>query len=83
LKKTIAKNQRNWHLKLTDVLWASRTTPKDSTVISLYTFFYGKEEKIPIGLELNVFTFVVNTKDVEDNSPTQRRINQFLKLEEE
>jgi transposase InsO family protein len=28
LNKTIDKNQRNWHLKLTDPLWACKMTPK-------------------------------------------------------
>jgi transposase InsO family protein len=31
LKKTITVNQRNWHVKLIDALWASRLTPKDNT----------------------------------------------------
>jgi hypothetical protein len=46
LKKTIDQNQKNWHLKLTDALWASRLTPKGSTGISPYTLVYGKEAKI-------------------------------------
>jgi hypothetical protein len=83
LKKTIDKNQRNWHLKLTDALWESRMTPKDNTGMSPYTLVYGKEVKIPISLELNALTFVVNTEDTEESSPIQRRINQLLKLEEE
>jgi hypothetical protein len=83
LKKIIDKNQINWHLKLTNALWASRTTPKDNIVMSPYTLVHGKETKIPIILELNSLTFTVNTEDAEDNSPIQRRINQLLKLEEE
>jgi hypothetical protein len=83
LKKNIDKNQRNWHLKLTDALWANITTPKDSTGMSPYTLVYGKEEKIPISLELNALTFVVNRDDAENISSIQRRIIQLLKLEEE
>jgi hypothetical protein len=75
LKKNIEKNQRNQHLKLIDVLWERRMTPKDSTGMSLYTLVYGKEAKMTISLELNALTFMVNTKDEEDNSPIQRRIN--------
>jgi transposase InsO family protein len=30
LKKMIDLNQRNWHLKLIDALWASKLTPKYS-----------------------------------------------------
>jgi transposase InsO family protein len=50
LKKTIDQNQRNWHLKLTDALWESRMTPKDSTGVSPYALVYGKEEKIHLVL---------------------------------
>jgi hypothetical protein len=43
----------------------------------------GKEEKIPISLELNFLTYVVNTEDAKDNTPMRKRMNQLLKLEEE
>jgi hypothetical protein len=82
LKKTIDKNQRNWHMKLTDVLWERKKTPKDIIGMSPYTLVYGKEVKIPISLELNALTYVVNTEDIDESSPIQRRINQLLKLEE-
>jgi transposase InsO family protein len=36
-KKTIDKNQRNWHLKLIDALWERITTPKENTGIPSYT----------------------------------------------
>jgi transposase InsO family protein len=71
LKKIVDKNQRNWHLKLIDALWESRMTPKDTTGMSLYTLVYGKEAKMPISLELNALTFVVNTEGAEDFSPMQ------------
>ena len=60
---------------MTDVLWESRTTPKENTGISPYTLVYGKEAKIPISLELNALTFVANTKDTKESSPIQTRIN--------
>jgi transposase InsO family protein len=69
LKKTIDSNQRNWHMKLTETLWEIRTTPKDSTGMSLYLLVYEKDEKMPINLELNALISVVNTEDMEDTSP--------------
>jgi hypothetical protein len=68
---------------LTDALWVRRMTPKDSTGMYPYTLVYGKEEKMPICLELNALNFVVNTEDEKYNSPMQKRVNQLLKLEEE
>jgi hypothetical protein len=82
LKKTIDKNQRNWHLKLIDTLWVSIMTLKDNTRMYPYTLAYGKEAKMPIILELNALNLVVNTKDAKDSSPMQKRVNQLLKLEE-
>jgi hypothetical protein len=58
-------------------------TLKDSTGMSPYMLVYGKEEKLPINLELNSLTCVVNTEDAEDSAPMQKRMNQLLKLEEE
>jgi hypothetical protein len=62
LNKTIDKKQNILHLKLTDVLWESRKSPKDNTRMSPYTLVYGKEEKMSINLEINSLTFMVNTK---------------------
>jgi len=58
-------NQRNWHLKLINELWASRLTPKDNMGLPPYTLVYGKEAKIPIHLELNALTYDVNIEDLE------------------
>jgi hypothetical protein len=44
---------------------------------------YGKEEKIPIILELNSLTYDVNSEDVGDITPMQKRLNQLLRLKEE
>ena len=53
LKKIVDKNQRNWHLKLFDALWASRMTPKDNTSVNsnlvqylLQTVIQKRTEKI-------------------------------------
>jgi hypothetical protein len=83
LKKTVDGNQRNWYLKLTEALWERRTTMKDSIGMTLYLLVYGKEAKMPINLELSTLIYVVITEEMEDTSPTQKRINQLLKLEEE
>jgi hypothetical protein len=48
LKKIVDGNQRNWHLKLTEALWASRKTMKDSTGMNPYLLVYGKEAKMSI-----------------------------------
>jgi hypothetical protein len=59
----------NWHLKLTDTLWASRLTPKDSIGTSPYNLVYGKEARIPISLEINALAYTINIEDLEEVSP--------------
>jgi hypothetical protein len=82
LKKNIDKNQRNWHLNLTDALWVRKMTLEDNIGLSPYTMVYGKEEKMSISLELNALNFAINTENDEDISPMKKRVNQLLKLEE-
>jgi hypothetical protein len=74
LRKTIDINQINWHLKSIDALWVSILTPKDNTGNSPHALIYGKEERIPINLELNAFTYAVNIEYVELVSPLQKKI---------
>ena len=51
--------------------------------MSPYMLVYGKEVNMPIILELNALTYVVNLEDVEDTSPLHKRLKQLLILEEE
>jgi hypothetical protein len=64
-KNTIDVKQKNWHVKLIGALLASQITPKDSNGLSPYTSVYGKEAKIPIHLDFNALTYVVNIQDLE------------------
>jgi hypothetical protein len=83
LKKIVDNNQRNWHLKMTEALWASRTTTKHNIEMFPYLLVYGKVAKMTIRLELNALISVVNTEDTKYTSPIQKIINQLPKLEEE
>jgi hypothetical protein len=70
-------------LKLTDALWESRLTPKDSIGTSPYNLVYGKEARMPINLEINALTYAINIEYLEEVSPLQKRYNQLIKLEEQ
>ena len=83
LKKIIAENQRNWHKRLIDALWASQITPMGSTRESPYTLVYRKEAyRMPIHLELNALAMATRIKDMEEDSPLQDQYNQLVHLEE-
>ncbi|KAJ4748823.1 RNA-directed DNA polymerase [Rhynchospora pubera] len=52
LRKTIGDNQRNWHEKLHEALWAYRITHKTATQATPYSLVYGAEAVLPIEVEL-------------------------------
>ncbi|KAH9324293.1 hypothetical protein KI387_004471, partial [Taxus chinensis] len=52
VKRTMDVNQRQWHTKLRNSLWADTITMKKSISTSPYKLVYGKEARIPLSLEL-------------------------------
>ena len=52
LTKTIVSHQRNWAEKLPEVLWAYRTTWRNTTGFSPYELVYGKNPLFPIEFEI-------------------------------
>ncbi|KAJ1693259.1 hypothetical protein LUZ63_009957 [Rhynchospora breviuscula] len=52
LRKTVGNNQRNWHEKLSEALWAYRITHRTATQATPYSLVYGTEAVLPIEVEL-------------------------------
>ncbi|KAJ1685793.1 hypothetical protein LUZ63_017183 [Rhynchospora breviuscula] len=52
LRKTVGDNQRNWHEKLLEALWAYRITHRTATQATPYSLVYGTEAVLPIEVEL-------------------------------
>ncbi|KAJ1700848.1 hypothetical protein LUZ63_000627 [Rhynchospora breviuscula] len=52
LRKTVGNNQRNWHEKLLEALWAYRITHRTATQVTPYSLVYGTEAVLPIEVEL-------------------------------
>ncbi|KAH9311350.1 hypothetical protein KI387_026385, partial [Taxus chinensis] len=52
IRKLVDINQRNWHKKLFDALWADRITPKRAIDMSPFQILYGAETQILISLEI-------------------------------
>lgn len=81
LSKTMASHQRNWSNKLPKVLWAYRTTWRNTIGFSPYELMYGKNPLFPIEFEIKTLrtTLQVNF----DLAIAQKwRLNELNELEE-
>ena len=81
MKKTVIKNQRNWHTALPNALWEDRVTPNNSLGVSPYTLVYGKESILPSNILLPS-SQLAQASQGSDSEVLQARINTLLKLEE-
>lgn len=54
MKKLVSENQREWHKKLHEALWADKITPKRAIGISPFELVYGTKPSLPLPLELPV-----------------------------
>jgi len=81
LTNTMASHRRNWADKLPEVLWAYKTTWRNTTGFSPYELVYGKNPLFPIEFEIKTLR---KTLQVNLNlTTTQRqRLNQLNELEE-
>ena len=43
LEKILEENPKDWHMILSDTLWAYRTSKRSSTVVSSFSFTYGQD----------------------------------------
>jgi hypothetical protein len=69
LKKEIEVNHKKWHKKLIDALWESCINPKDSNGHFPYTLVYGREERLPLHLELNALNLTINFEVANEQLP--------------
>jgi hypothetical protein len=48
IKKRIKDNPRRWHDKLSDALWAHRTSKHGATMVTPFELVYGQEGVLPV-----------------------------------
>jgi hypothetical protein len=52
IKKRIKDNLRRWHEKLSEALWAHRTSRHETTTLTPFELVYGQEAVLPVGIGL-------------------------------
>eukprot|EP00253_Pinus_taeda_P026370 PITA_26370 len=67
IKKVLEENKKNWHMKLTNALWADRLSTKRSIGMSPYELVYGMEARFPSSLGIPTIK-LVNTQVVPYDS---------------
>jgi transposase InsO family protein len=55
IKKRIKDNSRRWHEKLSDELWAHRTSRHGTTKVTPFELVYGQEALLPVEIGLQNF----------------------------
>jgi hypothetical protein len=81
IKRTVAKNHKNWHNALLNALWADRVTPKSTIGNSPFFLVYGREAILPPHILLPSLQLSQKVQE-EDCPPLESRINSLMKLEE-
>ncbi|XP_020082102.1 uncharacterized protein K02A2.6-like [Ananas comosus] len=75
LRKIIGKNKREWHDKISDALWAYRTTFKTPTQATPYSLVFRTEAILPLEVELPSLRMAVQHEMTNEE-------NIFLRLDE-
>ena len=78
LTKTISTHCREWATRLTEALWAYRTTWKNTTGYSLYHLVFGREPIFPIEL---IIKNLRTTQEVGMKEAQIRRLQQINELD--
>jgi hypothetical protein len=82
LKKTITKNQRGWHDRLFEALWAYHVTVHTPTQATPYSLVYGSVVVLPLEVQLASLRVTVH-EEITNNEQIRLRFQELDALEED
>jgi ribonuclease HI len=81
LKKTVAKNKRDWHDRIHEALWAYRTTVRTPTQMTPYSLVFGGEAVLPLEIEISSLRVAVH-EQLTDDENAKLRLQELETIEE-
>ena len=81
LKKTVTRNQRDWHDRLFESLWAYHVTVRTPTQATPFSLVYGSEAVLPLEVQLPSLRVAIQDEITQDEQ-VQLRFQELDALEE-
>jgi len=68
LKKMVLRLRRDWHERLSEALWAYRTTARTATSYTTYNLVFGVEVVLPLEVQLPSLRVAMQFTDLNKNA---------------
>ena len=81
LKKVIGRTKRDWHKRISEALWAYRTTHKIHTQATPYSLVYGVEVVLPLESQIPSLRMAIQ-EDLTDKENAKLRVQELEALDE-
>ncbi|KAM2382432.1 hypothetical protein ACFXTH_040119 [Malus domestica] len=81
LKKVIGRTKRDWHERISEALWAYRTTHRTPTQTTPYSLVYGVEAVLPLESQIPSLRMVIQ-EGLTDEENANLRLQELESLDE-